>query len=82
MSLHVIETFSMYKLFCIGFSKMIPEMLKLLCTASEENRNYKAFSLITSGKFIGCFMIYISDIFGLGNSFRRMSLQCMLLFFY
>ena len=32
----------------------------------------QGFSLITSTQFMACFMTYISDIFGLGNSFRRM----------
>lgn len=44
--------------------------------AARKQENYRitprAFSLITSTQFMACFMTYISDIFGLGNSFRRM----------
>ena len=44
--------------------------------AAQQQENYRitpqAFSLITSTQFMACFMTYISDIFGLGNSFRRM----------
>ena len=57
-----------------------------LVECSQENYRItqsQGFSLITSKQFMACFMTYISDIFGLGNSFRRMLHTArMLLFFY
>ena len=56
-----------------AFCSPLPRILHSEARAARKLQNYpQGFSLITSTQFMACFMTYISDIFGLGNSFRRM----------